>query len=505
MVILIEFICISQSYVSGIKRLSIPTVKYGFIYMKNKKFFLLYPPISKKERYSTEIGNAGGEQIPLGIYCLAAYIREKGYTVTVVDAEAENLTTEVIVEQIREFKPDYIGISSTTVAFHRALEVSKEIKSVFPESIIILGGPHVTSNAQHALSFKEFDFGVLGEGETTLMELLATIEDKGDLGKVKGIGYLDNGKLTLTHPRDYMKDLDSLPFPAYDLIKNIDFYTPPPSNYKALPVIAMITTRGCPNQCTFCDKNVFGTTYREISAEKVFEQIKSLYERYHFKEIAFVDDTFMINRKRLFRLFELLDQENIHFYWTCMSRVNIVDLEFLKYIKSKGCWHISFGIESGNRDILKLIKKNITLEQIKNAINWCHQVGIKTKGFFIIGHPSDTLETIDATIKFACSLKLDDIVTTINTPIPGSPQYAFIKEYGHFDETDWSQFNYWRPVFVPAGLTQEILLKKHQEIYRRFYLRPRILWRYFMGFFGQGGLKRFMSVFKASRFLIEKN
>ena len=184
-----------------------------------------------------------------------------------------------------------------------------------------------------------------------------------------------------------------------------------------------------------------------------------------------------------------------------MSRVNIVDYDYLKYIKSKGCWHISFGIESGDEDILKLIKKNINIQQVENVINWCHELGIKTKGFFMLGHPGDTINTINMTINFACKLKLDDIVTTINTPLPGSPQYSDIRKYGEFDDSDWSQFNCWRPVFVPKGLTKELLLKKQKEMYRKFYVRPRILFRYLKSFFGIGGYKRFVSILKASRYI----
>ena len=227
--------------------------------------------------------------------------------------------------------------------------------------------------------------------------------------------------------------------------------------------------------------------------------------KFGIREFAFVDDTFLIDKERVYKLFKLLDQESISFHWTCMSRINNTDYEFLKFLKSKGCWHISFGIESGDENILKIIKKNISLDKAREVIKWCKQLGIKTKGFFIIGHPTETLETIEKTIKFACELPLDDIVATINTPIPGSLQYAEAAKYGKLDETDWTQYNYWRPVFVPNGLTKEILLEKHKEIYRKFYLRPRILLRYFLGFFGRGGLKRFLMVFKASFFMFKKN
>jgi len=468
------------------------------------KVFLLYPPISKQERYSSEIGNAGGEQIPLGMYYLASYLQQNMYEVKVIDAEAHKLSASQIMSEILSFSPKFIGISATTVAFHRAVEMAKEIRNQMKDVIIILGGAHVSANPEHALSFGEFNYGVLKEGELTIVNLLKAINENGDIGNVNGIAYYSQEKLVINPAQAYIEDLDLLPFPALDMISDINLYAPPPSNYKTLPVVNMITSRGCPNQCTFCDNNIFGRKYRQRSAENIVEEIKSLQKNYGVREIAFVDDTFLIDKIRIYKLFELLKKENIFFYWTCMSRINNTDYEFLKFLKENGCWHISFGIESGDENILKLIKKNISLEKVRDVISWCKKLKIKTKGFFIIGHPSETIESIDKTIKLACNLKLDDIVVTINTPIPGSQQYAEAEQYGIIDKRNWAEFNYWRPVFVPHGLTKEILLKKHRQIYRKFYLRPRILLRYFFSFFGKGGWKRFKTVFLASFFILKK-
>jgi len=470
-----------------------------------RNIYFLYPPISKFERYSSELGNAGGEQIPLGIYYLASYLRQFNYGVKVSDAESNKMSSAEIIEEINKFQPAYVGISSTTVAFHRALEVAKEIKNFFPEIITILGGPHVSANPEHAMQYKEFDFGVLHEGEYTLVDLLDSLNNGKDLKNVKGIIFRDNsGKIVQNPKRDYIEDLDSLPFPAYDLIEDISLYTPDPSNYKTLPVINMMTSRGCPNQCTFCDNNIFGRKYRQRSAENIAAEIKYLRENHGVREIAFVDDTFLIDKKRLYKLFEILEKEKISIYWTCSSRINNTDYEFLKFLKSKGCWHISFGIESGDENILKVIKKNISLDKAVEVINWCKKLKIKTKGFFILGHPTETLETIEKSIKLACKLNLDNIIVTLNTPITGSQQFEEADKYGSLDKANWEEFNYWRPVFVPTGLTKEILLKKHREFYRRFYLRPRILLQYFFSFFGKGGLKRFLNIFRASFYIFKK-
>jgi anaerobic magnesium-protoporphyrin IX monomethyl ester cyclase len=470
--------------------------------MSAPKIVLLYPPISKRERYSSSIGNAGGRQIPLGIFYVASFLRANGYEVAVLDAEAGNLTADDAVKAVRELKPAILGIGSTTVAFHRAVETAQRVKQECGNVVVILGGAHVSANPVRAMSFDCFDYGVLREGEITALELANAIIRAAPVESIKGIAYRKDGRIVVTPPREYIADLDTLPFPAYDLIPDLRRYAPPPSNYKAVPVVNIITSRGCPNQCTFCDRNVFGERYRERSAENVAEEIQYLVDTRHARELAFVDDTFLIDKKRIYELFDLLDARGIALPWTCMSRINNVDEDFLRYLKSKGCWHISFGIESEDENILARIRKNVSLEKASVVITICRRLKIKTKGFFIVGHPGETVATIDKSIQLARDLPLDDIVVTINTPIPGSVQYKEAQRYGTLETNDWSRFNYWNPVFVPSGLTEALLIRKHREFYRRFYLRPRIMGRYLMSFFGRGGIERFVSLVRASLFLV---
>jgi radical SAM superfamily enzyme YgiQ (UPF0313 family) len=304
--------------------------------------------------------------------------------------------------------------------------------------------------------------------------------------------------------RPYIADIDALPFPAYDLIPDLKRYTPPPSNYKKSPVANIITSRGCPNQCTFCDNNTFGCKIRMRGAQSVVDEIELLMHDYGVKEIAFVDDTFTISNKRLSEIFRLTRERGLKFPWTCMARINTVNEKILGEMKENGCWHISFGIESGNEDILRLIRKNISLADTEKIIDQCYRLGIRTKGFFIIGHPKETPETIDQTIELGLRLKLDDIVVTINTPMPGSKQYEQAEIYGRIDTTQWTKFNYWNPVFVPHGLTADYIKQRHREFYRRFYLRFRILWRYFTSLFSLTGIQRAFKLLKASKFLIQK-
>ena len=489
------------------------------------RVLLIYPPISKEERYSSAIGSAGGRQMPLGVFYLASCLRQRGHEVAVIDGEAENLTAADILRAER-FQPGLVGISTTTVAFHRALQVARELKRQQPDRPIIIGGPHVSSNLSHGMSFPEFDFAIVGEGEKSLADLADALEHGTDLSAVASLAYRKGdaasgadipvcqecrtspgrqeclphrGELIVDPPAARSTISDAMPFPAYDLAADLSLYTPPPCNYKKLPAANVITSRGCPNQCTFCDRSVFGQLLRQRSAANVAAEIEHLWNEYHVREIAFVDDTFTLRPQRIRELFAILDRKGIRFPWTCMSRVSAVDEDLLRFMREHGCWHISFGIESGNEEILQRIKKKISLEQARRVIGWCAKLGIRTKGFFIVGHPGETLETIDESIREALRMKLDDVVVTINTPIPGSPQYKEAAANGTLDETDWSKFNYWRPVFVPHGLTREQLLLKHREFYRRFYFRPRIFWRYGLSFLSPSGPRRLLLLCAACR------
>lgn len=439
------------------------------------KVLLVYPPISKMDRYGSELGVFGGKQIPLGVFCLAAYLRQQGYSVQALDAEARDLTNEDVVAELHTGGYGVLGISSTTVAFHRSLELAQAVKAARPETVVVLGGPHVSSQPEQPLQFDAFDYAVRNEGEVTLDALLQVIANQGHPSGVRGLIYRRNGNVVVNPCRPYIADLDTLPFPAYDLIPDMRIYSPPPFNYKRLPVANLMTSRGCPNACTFCENTTFGRQFRMRSAQSIVEEIEFLMTRHGAREISFVDDTFTVRRSRIYEIFDLARQRGLKFPWSCMSRINTVDEDLLRFMRDNGCWYISFGIESADEEILRTIRKNITPAAVERVVEACRRLGIVTKGFFMIGHPRETVETIEKTIAFAKRIPLRHVVVTINTPMPGTEQYQHAHEYGTLDESDWKRFNYWKPVFVPHGLTPEILLAKQQQFIREFYLRPRLL------------------------------
>ncbi len=435
--------------------------------------FLINPFITSAERYGKDIGDIGGHQMPLGIFYLAAYLKKAGLTVRVIDAEAEGLVHEDVVEELKSAGASIIGITSTTVAFRNTRALAEMSRQQLPHAKIVIGGPHMTAMPLPTMATGAFDFGIVREGEVAFLKLVRhLVSGEGKLEDIPSLywpGRNDAPKI------DYIADMDSIPFPARELCRDVSVYKPPVGAFRKEPVVSIMTSRGCPYECIFCDNNTFGRKTRFFSAEYVAHEIKEVITEYGAREIAFLDDTFVLGKARLRKIFELLNDEHISFPWTCMTRVNNLDYATLKFMRDQGCWQIRIGIESGNQQVLDFIKKGITLEQIENVARWGRKLGLRVSGFFMIGHHIDTPQTIEETIKFATSLPLTDVIVTINTPIPGTQSYEKAQAYGTYQEDDWTSLNYWTPVFVPKNLTRELILKKQAEFYRRFYTRPSVI------------------------------
>ena len=288
----------------------------------------------------------------------------------------------------------------------------------------------------------------------------------------------EGNELRDTGRRPFIADLDSLPFPAWDLLEGFpQRYLPAPFKVRQLPATTLVTTRGCPNTCIFCDRSVFGSSCHAYSAEYVVRQMTELYHRYGIREFSFEDDTFITFKSRLQDICNRLIELGLDISWTCLGRVNHVTADNLRLMKRAGCWQISFGIESGSQEILSLINKRIRLDQVRQAVRLSREAGIRTKGFFILGHPGETRETMRMTIDFALELPLDDISVCHMTPFPGTELHARAAEFGDFDP-DWGAMNLLNIVFIPNGLTRNDLLSAQKELIRRFYFRPRIITDY---------------------------
>jgi radical SAM superfamily enzyme YgiQ (UPF0313 family) len=443
------------------------------------KIVIINPPHSLEERYGNLAG-AGSNLPSIGVLCLAAVLRKEGFSVKAIDAAAQNLSYAQCVEEISSFGAHFVGMSAVTPSICKAARLAEQLKTKIKGIQIAVGGAHITAVPKETLErYPQFDVGVIGEGENTIVELAQAIQAGSELCKIPGLAFRESDGLRFTEPRESIKDLDSLPFPAWDLLPNFPHgYRPAAFKCKRFPATYLTTSRGCPHKCIFCDTSVFSRQYRPFGAPYIIEMIEKLYRDYGIREISFEDDTFIIFRKRLEELCETLIRKKIHISWTCNGRANAVKPEILRLMKRAGCWQIAYGIESGEQAILDFAKKQIKLPQITQAIRWTHEARIYSKGFFILGFPMETEATMQRTIDFAKSLPLDDISVCQMIPFPGSEMYEIGQKFGHV-EKDWEKMNLLDVVFVPNGLSKQMLEEYQKRFLKDFYLRPRVIFSYF--------------------------
>jgi len=422
-----------------------------------------------------------GSKLPaLGLCALAAYTRREGFDTALLDAYNLGLSPESTMKKVLEFSPRYVGITATTATIFLAAKFAELIKEQCPQIITVIGGSHVSAMPMETMQeFRAFDIAVVGEGEQAIVDILRLVEPFADLSNIKGVIYRGgDDSLKRTEKRSYLEDLDRLPFPAWDLLTDFPgLYRPSLTNYKKLPVASLVTSRGCPYKCTFCDRSVFGNRWRSFSATYVVDLIKDLKAKYGIREISFYDDTFTVNKKRLHEMCEQFIKNNLNLSWSCLGRVDLADTETLKLMKKAGCWLISYGIESATPEILSIYKKDISLSQIDKAVRLTKEAGILTRGFFIIGGPLETENTILQIKDLIHKIPLDDLHISFFTPIPGSEMYENADKYGRFNK-EWSSMDVYEINFVPNDLNENLLLQYRSDLYRSFYLRPARLLRY---------------------------
>lgn len=415
----------------------------------------------------------------LGLLSLAGTLRERGYVVKIIESASLGLSLEKTLGDILREKPRYLGFTCNTASVDEAARIAQAVKERSPEVLTFVGGPHITALPEETFRrYSAFDYGVLGEGEMAFLNLLAAIEGKGNLQEVESAVFRNDGEIFVNPRRRFIADLDNLPFPAYDLLPFFPRrYRPPFLNYLKGPAASLISSRGCPQVCTFCDRAVFGNHYRYFSEDYLFELISYLQKKYGIQHLVFVDDQFAASRVRLLRFCEKMVQKNLQIYWNCDARVDSVDLELLRIMKRAGCWMISYGIESGSQEILDRIKKGCTLDQVGRAVGHTKEAGIRAKGLFMMGYPEETEETLRQTLSLILRLPLDELNLSLLTPYPGTELYHQVRQSPGFAE-DWSKMNAMHCLLQPERLSKEALEKAHSKIIRKFYTRPGITFSY---------------------------
>ena len=418
---------------------------------------------------------------PLGLIDIAGYIRVKGFSVKIIDC---NVDSPSIVSFFQFFKRNivskyvslrYIGITSMTVQIKKAYIIAKICKRFFPNTTIIFGGVHATFVTEEVINKKDIDIVVLGEGEITLEEIL----EGNSLDAINGIVYknFSNGSYNIVYndPRDRLRNLNELSMPAYDLLK-IKKYRPAKGSYKRLPAMSMMTSRGCPGRCTFCAKTL-GKKLVFKSATSIFKEIQFLIKNYGIKQIQFYDDTFTSNRKNVIELCKIIINNKIDITWTCFSRVDTINREILRYMKQAGCHQIMYGVETIDKQVLKNINKRINIKQVINAVKWTKKERIECRLAFMVGNPGDTKENILKNIYFVNKLNPDYLIVNITTPYPGTEMFKWAKERNLILTYNWDDYDLSKPIMRLENLDENEIKKLYRLMFRKFYLRPRFIYK----------------------------
>lgn len=389
--------------------------------------------------------------------------------------------TEILL-QVRESQPDCIGIYSTAFGWSQAVRTARDLRRVLPGSFIVTGGPYPIAAPEQCLAEAPWiDAAVTGEGEVTMVELLDAVSRDGRLSTVEGIAFRQGDEVRLNGPRPLITDLDSLPFPARDLLGEAARYVPPPATYRRSPVAVMITSRGCNRRCVFCfqidRERKSGVRYRSIGS--VLEEIE-LCLRQGYREIKFIDDTIAADYDRALALAEGIRARRLDFTWFASACVNQVDGRLMRAFREAGCWAILFGAESGVQKNLDAIRKGTTVEQIRLAVRHAKEAGLRVFTPFIFGIPGETWEEAIETIEFACRLDPDVANFHALTPFPGTDLFDHIDRYGT-RMADLSACTYQAAAFAPFTLTREEILRLRQIAFRRFYSRPGFLLKRILG------------------------
>jgi radical SAM superfamily enzyme YgiQ (UPF0313 family) len=384
---------------------------------------------------------------PLGLCYAASACESAGAQVTILDYIVSQYTPQKLKTALDVIHPDVVGTNSVSMNFHQAIGILQDVKRTHPDIITMMGGPHVSFDVAHTLAnYPDLDLIVIGEGEKTLLDLIPVIQSPPAWSKVCGIAFRRDAELVITPRRPLMADLDTLPLPARHLL--------PLSRYQALGFpVSVITSRGCPNQCIFClGRHMVGHKPRYRSVQGVVDEIEQILA-YGFDRINIADDLFAANQKRVIALCAEINRRGVRFAWSAFARVNTVDPEMLRAMKAAGCDSVSFGIESGNPQMLRRVKKGITLDQARRAVAWSKQAGLRTHASFMVGLPGESPETLTETRRFAEELGIEHGYHFLS-PFPGTTLRQEIDQYDlRILTDDWRLYDANQAIVATSSLS----------------------------------------------------
>lgn len=451
-------------------------------------------------RYAGRIGpretNVTGCYPPLGLAYVAAALREAGHDVGIIDAEALGIGGEALSERI---PPDteIVGFTSTSLAWPAVREMSAGVRQRLPEALLVIGGAHVTAFPEDTLEASQFDIGVVGDGERTMVTLADHQQRHAPLSAMPGCVVRDAGEIRCNLPVPWIRELDALPRPALDLLP-LDRYC---SVMVKEPFVTMVTSRGCPYRCDFCSQIYSGNKLRTRSPDSIVSEMEDAVRRYGAREIILFDETFGVKRDEALAVCALIRERKLDLRWNARTRIDVLDDTLLKAMRGAGCYALHLGVEAGTQRILDAMNKRITPEQVRSVVDMAARLGFRLHGYFMIGYPGETRAEIAQTLRLSRQLKLDWASYTITIPNPRTPLYERALKEGYVQPGFWRHYTRGEvpleiPFFASAECPASYLKRAKRSAYFRFYMRPRVLVRNLAFFVATGGCRRALTALR---------
>jgi anaerobic magnesium-protoporphyrin IX monomethyl ester cyclase len=440
----------------------------------NRRIVLINPPAEVWGQGTRRLAPILNTLPQIGIASLAAVMRREGIEPFIIDAQALGMTRQQVVRWAVSRKPAVVGLTGYTSSVESAASIAESLRQAIPGIVTVIGGPHVTAVPEKTMTtFPHFDYALVGEGEHSAPLLFRELLYGEVPRDVPGVVRREGGEVLLNERPSLIDDLDTIPPPAFDLLPGFpNAYHPPIFHTPRGRAITLVGSRGCPYHCTFCDRGIFGNRYRFHSIPYIVDMIRRLRDAHGVDHFIFYDDNFTANKSHLAGLCEAIMRLPFRITFACDARADLVDAEILALMKRAGAWMISYGIETANPELLKLLDKSLSLDRAARAVRLTKEAGILTKGLFMIGVPGETAETIERTKAFIRGLPFDLINLSKFTPYPGSEIYGSISQYGSFEE-DWKNMSAMNFVFWPNTVERGVLERESNAIVAEFYREPR--------------------------------
>jgi len=419
---------------------------------------------------------------PISLAYVAASLEKAGVDTHVYDDSVHGGDPASLSAALKRVRPDVVGLSCVTPMASGIYAMAGWLRAFDPSIRIVMGNIHANIFAESILRAGLADFIVHGEGEVTAPELIRVLGEQGDLAAVPGISFLEDGNHVQTPRRPYVQDLDTIPFPAWHLfpVKKYEIF-----GFASVrkPGALILGSRGCPYKCSYCSLKIMGDRRRKRSAENLADEVEWLHETFGYRQISFTDPIFPMTKKEGTAFSRELISRGLHkkVVWITETRVDLVDSELLETMREAGLRRIMYGFESGSEAGLDAIQKHATLDKARRAVEMTRGAGVQIIGFFMLGVPGETRQSMEQTIRFATKLDIDFAKFTVFSPFPGTPVYEEFLREGKIQETEvWERFTNYPtednpPIFLLDGVTNRDIISMQRKALLKFYMRPKTI------------------------------